>query len=123
MHGNEVEDLGDAPRELELWVLVEESERREVLGDALVEEPGEGVEKGFAERALDERWVRIGRWRYEVGGAEENVQRFEVGIDLKSFDVGVRKAVVRVRNRWGEGVGPVCLYRVKMFGVPFEATS
>ena len=120
-------DIGSAPHHLELWVQIEDTEQREnvarAANGAISEafcEPQAGS-KGCAtgdyavKEALDETWVRIGAWQYNIYTGN-NVQSFHVQVALDHFNVPIEKASVRVRSNWGTR-DYTCLYRLKLHGL------
>ncbi|MCJ1394549.1 hypothetical protein MMC18_007428 [Xylographa bjoerkii] len=120
-------DIGSAPREVELWVQIEDPEARVRVIDAALTVPTLAEESLLSARtlpvygaaaALDKTWIRIGRWEYDIFAAN-HVQSFAVPVELDHFQVAVDKVSVRVRKNWGMK-DYTCLYRLKMHGLLAE---
>ncbi|MCJ1403510.1 hypothetical protein MMC11_006733, partial [Xylographa trunciseda] len=120
-------DIGSAPKEVELWVQIEDPETRVRVIDAAMAVPTLAEESLLAARtipvygaaaALDKSWVRIGRWEYDIFAAD-HVQSFAVPVELDHFQAAVDKVSVRVRKNWGMK-DYTCLYRLKMHGLLAE---
>ena len=116
-------DIGAAPQGIELWIPVADRDKREALAFASLKKFGEDEESiRFSHRkgskSLDDTWVRIGTWRYDIF-ITENVQTFNIDIRLESFGVVVNKVAVRVYSNWGTR-DYVCLYRLKLHGLLAE---
>jgi hypothetical protein len=113
--------IGSAPKDMELWVQILDPEVREAVSKAAYGldplEPEEAVDDYNTVRAMDQTWVRIGKFRYDIF-AKSHIQTFHVGLQLESFEAPIDRVVVRVRSNWGAGnVGHVCLYRLKLHGL------
>ncbi|MCJ1382295.1 hypothetical protein MMC17_005408 [Xylographa soralifera] len=117
-------DIGAAPKDVELWVQIEDPEARMRVINAAMTVPTLAEESLLAARtmpvygaatALDKSWIRIGRWEYNIHAAN-HVQSFEVPVELDHFQVAIDKVSVRVRNNWGMK-DYTCLYRLKMHGL------
>ena len=116
-------DIGAAPKDVELWVQITDPQDREAVENAASArfQPDGGsavaaqASQDYHVRALDESWVRIGSWRYDIF-TRENVQTFPVPIDLDNFGVRINKVVVRAKENWGDR-DYVCLYRLRLHGL------
>lgn len=117
-------DIDSAPKELELWAMIEDDTAREAVGNAVfpllpndsnIVSP-RSLTQQFADptQQLDYRYIRIGKWRYDIHSGN-NIQTFTVPVDLKHFDAVVNKVVVRSLNNWGF-TSYTCFYRLKLHG-------
>lgn len=121
VHKSELRDIGNAPKEVELWVQVLHNEVRDQIAKEILKlipdiyksasQRGKGAD---TIKALDESFVPIGRWTYDINGPN-NVQSFPVLVDLAKWKHYTRRAVVRVNSNWGS-TDATCLYRVKLHG-------
>ena len=118
----EVRDIGSTPKEIELWISIEDAVIREQVMDAVLTHFPD-IYKGASQRgkgpdtvkALAESFVPIGRWTYDVHAAN-HVQSFAVPVDLEGLgDTTTNRAVVRANSNWGS-TDSTCLYRVKLHG-------
>ncbi|MCJ1252319.1 hypothetical protein MMC24_000124 [Lignoscripta atroalba] len=126
IHRDATLDIASAPKELELWVQILDEDIREAAGNAAFSRlPNDYEEKLWAaqkqdpfNKALDRTWLRIGKWRYDIN-SRHNVQSFHVAVRLEDFHASIRKVVVRVNSNWGNR-DYVCLYRLKLYGIPAQ---
>ncbi|MCJ1477680.1 hypothetical protein MMC13_006353 [Lambiella insularis] len=93
IHRDATLDIGAAPKDIELWVQIHDFETRGRIQNAFL--GGEDV------GAIDQDWVRVGVWRYDIYG-QDNIQTFSIPIALEDFQTAIDKASIRVRNNWGE---------------------
>ncbi|MCJ1318951.1 hypothetical protein MMC15_004283 [Xylographa vitiligo] len=123
-------DIGAAPKDVELWVQIDDPEARLRVIHAAMAVPHLSEETLLAARtlpvygadtALDKSWVRIGRWQYDIH-ADNYMQSFAVPLELDHFQLAVDRVSVRVRNNWGEH-DYTCLYRLKLYGLLAEKES
>lgn len=117
-------DIHSAPKEIELWGLIEDDTARDAVGNAifpLLPDDSTAVnprDKAWKYvdpmRMLDYRYIRLGKWKYDIHSAN-NIQTFQVPVDLQHFDAVVNKVVVRSLNNWGYTTY-TCFYRLKLHG-------
>ena len=117
-------DSGSAPRGIELWAQIDDPMKREAVTNAMFSllpyeetQPSElerDADRFQANRALDQSWIRIGSWSYDLF-ARRHIQKFRVPIDLEHFGVKTNQVAVRVVSNWGDS-DHVCLYRLKLHG-------
>lgn len=118
-------DSGSAPRRIEMWAQIDDPMTREAVTNALFSIlPYEGTqpsvlerdaERFDARRALDDSWVRVGSWMYDLYD-RRHVQKFTVPVDLEHFGVRTNQVVVRALSNWGDN-NYVCLYRLRLHGL------
>ncbi|KAG6817663.1 hypothetical protein H0H87_005420 [Tephrocybe sp. NHM501043] len=114
-------DMRSAPRDMELWGLVEgqdntekirewreERSRRREDGEELVEEP---EQPNTLPRAAS--YVRIAEFTYDVG-APRNVQTFPVNSELRALGIDFGVVVLMMKSNWGRDY--TCLYRLRVHG-------
>lgn len=119
---DEVPFIGSAPKEVELWIEIADSDLREDLGQRIKDIYPDIFSRTYTQQnrlldpkmALGPEWVPVGRWTYQIS-ARNNVQHFQIPIDLKSLGVVVRNQVIRVNSNWGN-VDRTCLVRVGLHG-------
>lgn len=111
--------IGSAPKDIELWARFPDTSRRNAIKRGalqydihqnVVAEPSEKLI-----RSLDDTWVRIGQWKYDINGPS-NVQAFEIRVPLEDFEAPVSQLAFRSTSSWGP-VKNVCLYRLKLHGL------
>jgi hypothetical protein len=107
-----------APKEIEMWVQIEDRVAREHIIKA-------GINHGLNQnvdstsiRSLDDTWVRIGSWIYNLHDSS-HIQKFDIDIPLEDYDSPVRKIAIRTLSNWGR-LEYVCLYRLKLHGLLAE---
>ena len=117
-------DSDSTPRDFELLIQVKDPYVRETIElasrnwltgiDSHIT-PQMDSSRWETERHLDETWVKVGSWTYDLHSAH-NVQSFRIPRWLGEFGrFGVTKVVVRTRSNWGNSPF-TCFYRLKMFG-------
>ena len=114
--------IGNAPKEVELWIHIADEETRAKVSDAIgsmfpeywqTSSPQANKEL-HEDQALDGSFVPVGRWIYNIY-ERENTQSFRIPIHLEDYGVKTRVIAIRVNSNWGD-VGPTCLYRLKLHG-------
>ncbi|CZS89290.1 uncharacterized protein RAG0_00688 [Rhynchosporium agropyri] len=109
---------GAAPREMELLAYFPDPE--------VLRKVSEFSDSVFQSDADDEslpvdplrtrNFVRIATWTYQRD-TTDNIQSFDVQLDLKSLGAHTSKVIIRSKNNWGGGkVDHTCLYRVRLHG-------
>lgn len=119
---DQVPFIGSAPKEVELWIEIGDSDLREELGQRIKDIYPDIFSRTYTQkdRLLDPKmtlgpeWVPVGRWTYQIS-ARNNVQYFQIPIDLNSLGVVVRNQVIRINSNWGN-VDRTCLVRVGLYG-------
>ncbi|KAG6909054.1 hypothetical protein DXG01_002206 [Tephrocybe rancida] len=122
-------DMRSAPREMELWGLVEGMDNSEKIREWLAErsrlreaakENGEEVdEEPEPPRTLprDLLYVRVANFAYDVH-APRNVQTFPVDPELRALGVDFGVVVLIMKSNWGREF--TCLYRLRVHGQRIE---
>ena len=118
----ELRDIGSTPKEIELWVEIDNAAAREKAMDAVLaqypdiyKDASQRGKGGDTIQALRPSFVPIGRWMYDVH-APNHVQSFAVPVDLDGLVGGTtNRVVVRANSNWGS-TDSTCLYRVKLHG-------
>ena len=119
---DQVPFIGSAPKEVELWIEIEDASLREELGQLILAIYPDIFSRTYTQKgrlldpkmALGPEWVPVGRWTYQIS-ARNNVQHFQIPVDLASLRVVVQKHVIRVNSNWGN-VDRTCLVRVGLHG-------
>ena len=113
--------MGAAPKEIELWILVEDDDMRNTIGNVLTRmhphllmESSPQDKTLSAEQALGSNWVPIGRWIYNIHD-HQNIQSFKVPISLHEYGVHTAKVAFRVNSNWGN-VMFTCINRLRLHG-------
>lgn len=129
-------DMRSAPREMELWGMVEGRENFERVREWKVakaverlrkaEEAGVSANQVDGSSLLDAEdedypdflprntmYVRIARFEYDVKRDEE-VQTFPVDEEVRALGIDFGVVVLRVKSNWGREF--TCLYRVRVHG-------
>ncbi|KAL8690012.1 MAG: hypothetical protein Q9218_004445 [Villophora microphyllina] len=103
-----------APKEIELWMAVQDDTVRESIGRAVVAlyGPFDSDAATGTNRALPLEYVPIGRWIYDFPSGK-SMQTFHIGVDLQGVSTG--NLVVRVNSNWANARNS-CLYRLRLFG-------
>ncbi|MCJ1275696.1 hypothetical protein MMC21_003499 [Puttea exsequens] len=113
--------MGSAPKEVELWIQIQDDEARTKIGDAITQmHPGlwdesksQGRELAIAQ-TLGYDYVPIGRWTYNIYENQAG-QAFRVPIPLHEYGVGTAKVAVRVNSNWGNEPF-TCINRLRLYG-------
>ncbi|MCJ1327009.1 hypothetical protein MMC10_003675 [Thelotrema lepadinum] len=120
-------DAGATPKDIELWAQILDADRRDAVEKAqlyykitspIIQHEKESYTTA---RSLDRSWVRLGQWEYNLI-TPNNVQSFHIRVPLDHFSAPVRKFAFRTLSNWGK-VDHVCLYRLKLHGLPANATA
>ena len=113
--------MGAAPKEIELWILVEDDDMRNTIGNVLTRmhphllmESSPQAKTLSAEQALGGNWVPIGRWIYNIR-AHQNIQSFNLPISLHEYGIHTAKVAFRVNSNWGN-VMFTCVNRLRLHG-------
>ena len=119
-------DDGSAPREMELWVRIEDSARR-TLVHAQVEKIFGLSPSPNREDGMDDSWIRISSFEHTPSAAPHRQSSgFEIPVDLESLGVDVQDFVVRTTSNWGSELA-TCFYRVGLEGkvstLPLPSTT
>ncbi|KAL6719301.1 hypothetical protein ACLMJK_003540 [Lecanora helva] len=111
-----------APKEFELWIRVPDDDLRAKVSVAIAIRHPELHEDSSPQgrdlhnvKALDEEYVRIGRWTYNIY-LEKSAQVFSLLGPLLETGVTTDKFVIRVNSNWGN-VDFTCINRFKMYGL------
>lgn len=122
-------DLRSAPRDMEMWGLVEGSENLDKLREwraerdgrrLAAEERGESISEDLLEpsypRSLpgDAPYIRIAKFTYDVH-ASHNIQTFPILPEIKNLHLDYGVVALRILNNWGRNEF-TCLYRVRVHG-------
>ncbi|KZV59793.1 hypothetical protein PENSPDRAFT_694837 [Peniophora sp. CONT] len=106
-------DSSQAPRFMELWVLIEGSEavnkarRWEIDGEHV---PPDDVQKLFGK----DKYLRVGRFEYDLRAAQAS-QTFPVDSGFQALSLPVRIVFLLVLDNWGNQEY-TCLYRFRVHG-------
>lgn len=122
-------EIGTAPKEVELWIQVlDQRVREKVIDNIEIFHPWIMIKKASQrgktidpQIALDETWVPVGRWDYDIHRAQ-NTQGFLIPFNLEELGVKTRAVAIRVNSNWGS-TDSTCLYRVRLYGVYQEAPT
>ena len=114
--------IGSAPKEVELWIEIQDADIREEVSQLIEDIYPDIFSRTYTQNdrfldpkmALGPEWVPVGRWTYQIS-ARNNVQHFQIPVDLASVEVVGRKQVIRVNSNWGN-VDCTCLVRVGLHG-------
>jgi SUN domain-containing protein 1/2 len=122
-------DMRSAPRDMELWGLVEGPENIVKVKEWMEEkarrreearEKGEVVEEEEYPKTLPKspQYVRVASFRYDIH-APNNVQTFPVLQEVRDLGVDFGLVALRVKNNWGRKEF-TCLYRLRVHGQSLE---
>ena len=113
--------MGAAPREIELWIQIEDDDMRATIGDVIARRQPQLLKESSpqhktlsAEQALGSDWVPIGRWTYNIH-EYQHIQSFKVPISLHEYGVHTTKVAFRVNSNWGN-VMFTCVNRLRLYG-------
>ncbi len=130
-HKEEVPQVGNAPKEIELWVKVPDEAEYAIgvqiqslmmqrYGPDIIDNTStrpQGRSLSSQELELIYPWIPVGRWTYDIHHpTSSNEQTFFMPLDLESYNLTVRDVVVRVNSNWGN-VTNSCLVRVRLHGL------
>jgi len=115
-------DMRSAPREMEVWGMVEGQDNVAKVEEWLAEkgrrrERGEEVEEEPAYPSTLPKsplYIRIANFSYDIH-APKNVQTFPVSQDVRDLGVDFGIVVLRIKNNWGREEF-TCLYRMRVHG-------
>ncbi len=114
--------MESAPKEIELWIRVDDDDVRAKISRAIFEWHPELWEESSPQqrelhlkRDLGEKYVPVGRWIYNIYD-QANVQGFTIPTPLLEFGVHSTKFAIRVNSNWGN-VDFTCINRFRMHGV------
>ncbi|KAF2754606.1 hypothetical protein EJ05DRAFT_146154 [Pseudovirgaria hyperparasitica] len=105
-------DWSSAPRDIELWVHINDAEQREAVGAARAAIFGSEDECSPPGRGHKDM-VCVGKFTYDVD-APNHVQNFDLDISMKDLGVAVNRLVVRVTSNYGQDW--TCIYRILLHG-------
>ena len=114
--------MGTAPKEVELFIRVEDDELRSKLRDAisrddpllLEESSSQGKELHLATE-IDEDFIRVGRYFFNIHQNRER-QVFSFPSILQEYGVDTTRVAVRVNSNWGNQ-DFTCINRLRMHGM------
>ena len=119
-------DIRSAPREMEVWGLVEGKDNIAKLNAWNIEKAKrkeEAKERGEEVEAEEEYpktlpkaqpYIRVASFRYDIN-APNNVQTFPVLQEIRDLGVDFAVVALRVKNNWGKNE-LTCLYRLRVHG-------
>ncbi|KAK5628408.1 hypothetical protein RRF57_004123 [Xylaria bambusicola] len=107
-------DPGAMPKEVELWVYIEEVTLRVLVQDF--------SERRFPntpkEEVLSDGFVKIGHFTYENRTSGDGVQVFKISDEISSMGALTNRIVVRAINNYG--ADHTCFYRLSLYGEIIE---
>ena len=114
--------IGDAPKEIELWVHIDDGEVRDKVLEYVhnmfpgwLDPSSPQKDRELAPgQALTAEYVLVGRWTYNIW-ENENIQSFTIPFPLKTLGVASTKFAFRVNSNWGD-YAATCIYRLRMHG-------
>jgi len=113
--------MNSAPREVELWVRIEDDKIRAKVSAAIDElYPGLWQDANLQGRVLHVardlgvEYVPVGRWEYNIW-QHENVQGFKIPAPLLDYNFSTDKFAIRVNSNWGN-VDFTCINQLRMHG-------
>ena len=114
--------IGDAPREIELWVDVPNPEVNARVRDGVGRMYPNYVFSSSPQRdreldedqALPDTFVPVGRWIYNIY-KDDHIQSFRVPLPLREFGVNATRFAVRANSNWGDHHS-TCIYRTRLHG-------
>lgn len=116
-----------APKEIELWIRVEDDDVRakatETIGrlhPELLEDSSPQHKTLEVSRDLGPLYIPVGRWIYNIYDTA-NVQTFRIPVPLLE-GVETTKLAIRVNSNWGS-VDFTCLNRLRMHGVDISGVA
>lgn len=118
-------DMRTAPREMELWGLVEGKDNIAKVSGWMAEkarrmeeakERGEEMEEEEYPKTLPKspQYVRVAHFSYDIH-APNNVQTFPILPEIRDLGVDFGVVALRVKNNWGRKE-LTCLYRLRVHG-------
>lgn len=115
--------VGMAPREVELWVDIEDFDVRFEVNKAILafdptlmhlSSPQDGKEIADAQ-ALPPSFVLVSRFLYDIH-ANQAIQNFNIPLDLDTLGLQSTRFAVRVNSNWGS-YDATCLNRLRLHGI------
>lgn len=114
--------VGAAPRELELWIEIKDTEIRGRVSDAIgrlfpeiFETSTPQVEGNLDPTVnLGPHFVPVGRWTYNIHRGQA-VQTFRLALPLREYGANSTKFSIRANSNWGNS-DFTCLNRIRMHG-------
>ena len=114
--------IGDAPKEIELWVDIPNPEVnariREGVGymfpNILFNSSPQDDRELDEAQALPDSFVPVGRWMYNIY-KDDHVQRFNIPLPLRDFGVKATRFALRVNSNWGD-LHSTCIHRARLHG-------
>ncbi|KAL8870565.1 MAG: hypothetical protein Q9174_003424 [Haloplaca sp. 1 TL-2023] len=103
-----------APKEVEMWMQVEDFAQRELIGDTF--EATYGPTDPISQptiQSMPSNYVPVGRWTFDYY-AKHHVQSFRVTMNLHGAQTD--KIIIRVNSNWAD-TPHSCLYRLRLHGV------
>ncbi|KAH7911515.1 hypothetical protein BJ138DRAFT_1062923 [Hygrophoropsis aurantiaca] len=133
-------DMSSAPRDMEVWGLVEgkdnlaklaawreEKARRRAEEEKAAEEAGiEYVPEAEEEEEYPEllsksdEYIRLATFTYDIH-APQNIQTFPVSQEIRDLGIDFGLVSLAIKNNWGKD-GYTCLYRFRVHGEPLIAS-
>lgn len=115
-------DVDTYPKEIELWVSIEDDEKREKVLAFMKDEIPTIISKTKSQegrhlakaQALPDTFIPIGRWDYNVLKNQAR-QNFEMLRRIEQFNISTTMASVRVNSNWGN-TEATCLHQVSLYG-------
>lgn len=116
-------NIGMAPREIELWVEIENPDVRfEVYRAILASDPSllhpsspQLDRELAAAQALPPDFMLVGRFLYDIN-TNQAIQNFNVPLDLDFLGVQSTRFAVRVNSNWGS-YDATCINRLRLHGI------
>jgi len=117
-------DMRSAPRQMEVWGLVEGKDNEEKVKAWRAERAARREEEGADADVYDEgiypetlpkkpEYLRLANFAYDIH-APRNIQTFAVDPEIRKLGVDFGVVVLRVLNNWGQEF--TCLYRFRVHG-------
>lgn len=119
---SEALDADTYPKEIELWVDIEDDKAREaILADVLKRFP-DIMTKTEAQRgrqlaeaqALPSTFIPVGRYLYDVN-ANQAVQGWPIRTNIGHYNASTMRAAIRISSNWGN-IESTCLHEVSLYG-------
>ncbi|EMD31344.1 hypothetical protein CERSUDRAFT_119910 [Gelatoporia subvermispora B] len=112
-------DMRSAPREMELWALVEGAENLGVVRAwrEARQEMGEELEPYPVTLPRNAEYVRVANFTYDIH-APRHIQTFPVRPEVQELGIDFGVVVLMVKSNWGKEY--TCLYRMRVHGEHIE---
>lgn len=119
---SEALDLDSYPKEIELWVLIRDSQARAaIVADVLTHYPDiltktESQEDRHlaADQTLPKSFIPLGRFTYDVRRNQAQ-QGWIIKTAISRFNVSTTAVSIRVNSNWGN-LASTCLHQVSLYG-------